>query len=289
LKNVYIYHNYLQLNNNPRVDDRSLFKIITTSVHVFGPYYQVFTQMINSIWYANLIITKSINTSLNIADSIKIVLGTLVLTIALFGGLVLTLLASKPEVDTIYTSIAISIFVHSFAIISFIIVYVKRKGYSLSSLGFERPTKKLLHVLWQIPLILIGLMIVQIIAFAIFSPSNNPSSSSAVELFGVVPLYAAILLALSTSLLVPVWEEIIFRGVIYSRLRRSMKLVYALIISATIFALAHVAPILFPYLFTMGLAWALLFNYHGTLWAPIIGHAFINSLVTIPLLLLVIQ
>jgi membrane protease YdiL (CAAX protease family) len=46
------------------------------------------------------------------------------------------------------------------------------------------------------------------------------------------------------------------------------------------FAVIHVAPILFPYLFVMGFAWAWLYHRYNTLWAPIIGHTFINSLAT---------
>jgi membrane protease YdiL (CAAX protease family) len=207
------------------------------------------------------------------------------LTVAIFGGIVLGLLATKPDVEIIYTTIALSVFVHSVAEIIFIFWYIRLKRYPVSSIGLNRPSKKILHVLWQIPVLVIGLVLVQIIVFAVLKPATPASAGATGELFDVVPLYAAVLLAIATSILVPVWEEILFRGVIFNRLRQYTKLTYAFIVSAAIFGLAHMAPILFPYLFTMGLAWAWLYHFHKTLWASIIGHAFVNSLVTIPILL----
>ena len=55
----------------------------------------------------------------------------------------------------------------------------------------------------------------------------------------------------------------------------------AIILSAAIFAAVHVIPLSFPYLFTLGIALALLRRFHQNLWAPILLHAANNCLVAL--------
>jgi membrane protease YdiL (CAAX protease family) len=83
-------------------------------------------------------------------------------------------------------------------------------------------------------------------------------------------------------------EELLFRGVIFSGLRKSMSLWPAALISSCVWALLHlvsgnlaVAAVLA--IFGMFLAWS--YERSGSLWTPICAHAFNNTLAVLALFL----
>lgn len=55
-------------------------------------------------------------------------------------------------------------------------------------------------------------------------------------------------------LLVPIFEEVFFRGLMLLWLNRHMRFVPALLLQAALFAAMHVYPVLFPYAFLAGIA-----------------------------------
>jgi membrane protease YdiL (CAAX protease family) len=206
--------------------------------------------------------------------------GIIVLTIVIFASLVGILRFINPSEQTIYLSIALTLTGYSFIVVGFIVLMVKKRAYSWNDLGFRKPQRNLWNLVWQLPLVLIGLILVQAIVFALLNTESSSQTGGVDDLAKNVPLYAALLVCLSTAIITPIWEEIVFRGIIHNYLTSKMKVVYAALVSSAIFAGIHVAPILFPYLFVMGFAWAWLYHRYNTLWAPIIGHTFINSLAT---------
>ncbi len=65
---------------------------------------------------------------------------------------------------------------------------------------------------------------------------------------------AWVIAILRGCLLVPIFEEVFFRGLLLSWLNRHMHFVPALIVQAALFAAMHVYPIVFPYTFLFGIA-----------------------------------
>ena len=65
---------------------------------------------------------------------------------------------------------------------------------------------------------------------------------------------AWVIAILRGCLLVPVFEEVFFRGLLLSWLNRHMRFVPALLVQAVLFAAMHVHPIVFPYAFLAGIA-----------------------------------
>jgi membrane protease YdiL (CAAX protease family) len=74
----------------------------------------------------------------------------------------------------------------------------------------------------------------------------------------------------------PVFEEFIFRGLIFGGLRRSLSLPAAALASAAIFGLIHPAAAVIP-VATMGLIAALVYERTGALMAPMLVHALYNA------------
>jgi membrane protease YdiL (CAAX protease family) len=207
--------------------------------------------------------------------------GIIALTIVIFASLVGILRFVNPSQQTIFLAIALTLTGYSFVVVAFIVLMVKKRAYSWKDLGFRKPQRNLWNLVWQLPLVLIGLIVVQAIVSALLNTESSSQTGGVDDLAKNVPLYAALLICLSTAILTPIWEEIVFRGIIHNYLTSKMKVVYTALLSSAIFAGIHVAPILFPYLFMMGLAWTWLYHRYNTLWAPILGHTFINTLATV--------
>ncbi|MCD7956657.1 MAG: CPBP family intramembrane metalloprotease [Lachnospiraceae bacterium] len=74
------------------------------------------------------------------------------------------------------------------------------------------------------------------------------------------------------GLLVPIAEELIFRGLLYARMRTRLQAGPAIVISALLFALYHGNPIQMIYAFPMAVVLALLYERGGNLIYPILFH-----------------
>jgi membrane protease YdiL (CAAX protease family) len=77
------------------------------------------------------------------------------------------------------------------------------------------------------------------------------------------------------ALLAPVVEELVFRGVLFRKWRRTLGPVKGLLLSSALFGVIHGGTML-P-LAISGLSFALLYTSTRTLWAPILAHILNNS------------
>lgn len=207
--------------------------------------------------------------------------GIVAITVILFGLALLALLylpGLKPHALTV---LAWTILAQTVIVILFIHIVLRRKQIRWNDIGLRRPTWRLLHLLWQIPVMFIILIISQLIAAALFHASPSSSGGNGInDIVRLVSPVSAAAVFVAVGILTPIWEEIIFRGVIYGGLRQKFGIVVSVLLSAAIFALAHGVPILLPYFITAGVLLALLYEFHKTLVASMIAHCAINSLVT---------
>ena len=68
-----------------------------------------------------------------------------------------------------------------------------------------------------------------------------------------------------------------FRGRIQPTLRRSLPPVPAILLTATIFAAAHLSPLKFPPLLVAGVIYGAAVHSSGSVWAGVILHASVNA------------
>lgn len=87
-----------------------------------------------------------------------------------------------------------------------------------------------------------------------------------------------ILMAIATVLVAPVVEEVIFRGLILSRLHRAMPGWLAVVISALLFGLCHGQIVWICYAFALGLVFGLMTLRSGSLWPSLLAHIFFNGI-----------
>ena len=80
----------------------------------------------------------------------------------------------------------------------------------------------------------------------------------------------------SAVIAAPILEELLFRGMIYARLRDLCGAKWAIIISAAFFGIFHGNLVQFVYAFIIGLMLAYVYEKLKTIWAPIVFHVGAN-------------
>lgn len=81
---------------------------------------------------------------------------------------------------------------------------------------------------------------------------------------------------LSIGILVPIIEELVFRGIIYRLLRKKLPFLKSMILSALVFGIYHVNLVQFVYAGICGMMLAYLYEKCGAISTPMLGHAVMN-------------
>ncbi len=98
--------------------------------------------------------------------------------------------------------------------------------------------------------------------------------------------FAFIILFITTTLVAPLFEEVIFRGVLLPILSRDFGEIIGILVSSFVFALAHLSFNEFPPLFVLGIGLATTRLISGRLFSSIIMHSLWNGLTFLNLFLL---
>lgn len=82
---------------------------------------------------------------------------------------------------------------------------------------------------------------------------------------------------ISIGIIAPIFEELLFRGLIFGELRKVSKIPLALVIQALIFGVYHMNVIQSSYAFLLGLLLGFVYYRSSSIIAPVIMHITINS------------
>jgi membrane protease YdiL (CAAX protease family) len=197
------------------------------------------------------------------------------------GMLVLAVLALSLYAAVTHTAVSASltgvlIFTSELGLLLPVWVFGVRK-YRLpwSSVGFRRfDVPRALGLGCLVLLASFAFNVVYALVLGLFSLQAQPD---------VLPAFGGGLSGLSWALLVgglvaPVVEEAFFRGYLFVGLRQHLGRRQAVLLSAGLFALAHVLPTSWPPIFVLGILFALLYEHTASAWPAIIIHSSINVL-----------
>lgn len=209
--------------------------------------------------------------------SVLTLLGLLVAVTALaFGAVIGAHFAFGLSLGQTLSLLAWTLLAHGVLMILTVHLWTRQQGLQWSFLGFRKPTKRILHLLWQIPLLIVAIAVANAVFLTLIGQTNQAGGGSVEDLSQQVSALAVLALFFTTVILVPLWEEAVHRGVIFSALRPRMGLMWVCVITAGIFALSHMIPPLIPYYIVLGIGLALLREFHQNLWAPLIMHSTLN-------------
>ncbi|MEM7169490.1 MAG: type II CAAX endopeptidase family protein [Pseudomonadota bacterium] len=125
----------------------------------------------------------------------------------------------------------------------------------------------------SVPLMTIFLLVTQ--EFLPESPENPQ-----MEIFQQLPptWFSAISVIAVTAVLVPIAEELAFRGILFPWLRDRYNLSAGIFISGLLFAAVHGMPAYIPAFTVFGMFLAAIAHHSGSLWPPIIVHGIFNAI-----------
>lgn len=101
------------------------------------------------------------------------------------------------------------------------------------------------------------------------------------KLSGVVYSGGLVVQIIASAILAPLAEELLFRGLIYKRIRTYTTMLPAMLISALVFGIIHGNIVQFLYAFIIGLFLAFVYERFKTIIAPFIFHAGANLIAVI--------
>ncbi|XP_065861386.1 uncharacterized protein [Euphorbia lathyris] len=142
--------------------------------------------------------------------------------------------------------------------------------------------------------LVVALLGVALTGFALSTFNGEPPQRETDSLVRLLPLIGsssistACLLGI-TGVLAPILEETLFRGFFMASLTKWVPTPVSVVISAAVFAIAHLTPGEFPQLFVLGMTLGLSYAQTRNLVTPITIHAFWNSGVILILTLLQLQ
>ena len=189
----------------------------------------------------------------------------------------LSAVASRPE-GLGFTTVAIAVIAHDLALLSLVLFFVWRNGEGFGVLGWSRA-----HMARETG---IGLALFLPVFFAVAGLERllryaGLSAPEALPAYLVPAPGMEYLLALLFLIVVAVTEETIFRGYLLLRFRSlTGSLIAALLLSVSIFALGHgyQGPVGIIAVGVLGLVYALIYIWRGSLVAPTVMHFVQNAI-----------
>lgn len=215
-------------------------------------------------------------------DLIIILLGTgLILVIGGFLIIAIGMLSGLTREELVQPNMAQSLaaaVLEAVALVAGIYLFgLRRKGLGWQILGIKTVNGvwiliTLIVSVFAIPLTgLITLLIMLVLGL----PLENPQVDFLLP--DDISLLTAALMILLAGILVPIAEELIFRGFLYNFLKERWGVWPGVFISALVFAIIHGNVIVGVTAFFLGIILAILYEYSHSLWTSILFHSVNNS------------
>lgn len=210
--------------------------------------------------------------------------GIVGLVVVLCGALLFAGKQLEVTADSLWVLLTSTLALLSTLLVVLMASSYKKMEIPANELGLIRPSMKFLHLLWQGPVILAVAVLLQILTMLLFAKgqAKSNSSNSFDDLLASAPnLGLVVLFAVTMSVLTPVWEELFFRGFMFSWLNAKLNVFLTILAIGIVFALVHGMVLLTPYYLVIGAGLTWLRYFHGNIWAPLAMHISLNSLVVV--------
>lgn len=137
---------------------------------------------------------------------------------------------------------------------------------------------KRLILLWPL------LLLVSYFANYLFNEYREQDLVSKVRELGIS--YELINIVVLAVVISPVLEEIFFRRLMYSSLKKNFGVLWAVVITSFLFAVVHLNLYAFPVLFVLSIMLIIIYEKDNTIFSPILLHSIFNSVMILSILFL---
>jgi len=163
---------------------------------------------------------------------------------------------------------------------------LRRLNYRWRDIGFKKTSRKWLFATISISIIVIPLsgLITILVVMALGLPLENPQLEFLIpEDFSWISGFGLFILG---GIVIPLAEEVFFRGVLYKWLRERWGVIVGVSVSSLIFGLIHIDIAIAATAFVLGIVLALVYEYSDSLWTAVLIHIINNGVKIILLYLL---
>lgn len=154
-------------------------------------------------------------------------------------------------------------------------------------LGWRPPERSMAHLLWQIPgLMMLGatVQLLMLLPYEVLTGSEPSTEQGLDDVLVGVPWFVVVVALLCITVVVPIWEELFFRGLVFGGLRPSLRLIPAALLAGLAFAAVHGLLAALPYLFVLGIGLCLMAEWYRSTIPCMILHGVNNAIVAVTLL-----
>ncbi|MDV8001133.1 CPBP family intramembrane glutamic endopeptidase [Rhodococcus sp. IEGM 1408] len=157
---------------------------------------------------------------------------------------------------------------------------LRRRGLGWADVGLRRPARSPLHLLWQIPAVMLAGAVASMVVLLPLGvgPEADAGDEAIAELALGGPLIAVLGL-LAVAVIVPVAEEVIFRGIVLPALRARLTAVPGIAVAGAVFAAVHLLPPALPYLLVVGISLGIMAQWYRSIVPGIVLHGVNNAVV----------
>ena len=161
------------------------------------------------------------------------------------------------------------------------LLVIRRRGLSWRAIGLRRAGPSWYAI--AVTLAFLSLPVVMAVNAGVQSLFGEPLRNPQLEMLAPAEFsWVALALMLAMAgVVVPIVEEIVFRGLVFGWLRTRFGMGLATIASALVFAFAHGIPAIAPALAVQGVALAWLYARSDSLWPAVVMHGTFNALMSI--------
>lgn len=124
-------------------------------------------------------------------------------------------------------------------------------------------------------LVIIGMTLTSV---ALVSEFGDIFNSYNVVQQAIIQSYNSIISMFSIIVVLPIFEEILFRGLVFYELRERFSVIATVIIQALIFGIWHLNPLQAVYTFFAGIIFGAILVFTNSIWGSIIAHIIYNLL-----------
>jgi len=199
---------------------------------------------------------------------------SLLLVCQLYGALAAELVASSLD-DA--TRLVITSFVALIVLIALLGAVRKALGVHLATFGLKKPSRRWILATVGGGVVYIVIASALIVVVTLLVKSFQADQAQNVGLDSLVGTSQYVYSFIALALLTPVFEEIIFRGILFKGLRNRLPVWVAIGISSGMFALAHGQWNVALDTFVFGIVLSSLVEYSESIWPAILLHVAKNS------------
>ena len=157
---------------------------------------------------------------------------------------------------------------------------LRRRGLGWADVGVRRPERSPLHLAWQIPVVMLaGAVASMLVLLPLGAGSGADAGDEVIAELAVGGPLVVVLGLLAVAVLVPVAEEVVFRGIVLPALRARLPAVPGIALAGAVFAAAHLIPPALPYLLVVGISLCVMAQWYRSIVPGIVLHGVNNAVV----------